>query len=214
MKNNKHKCLICKKLTSNNIYCSLKCKGVGFTGKGNPRYGKVGWNKGLTKKTDSRVAKQARCGIKNGNHKVNGGKWNGERWENYSKDNKKRIEICNKISESSKGKKYDYYNRAIRSKYGLEGFKDSNYRRHLNGLNFVKCKVCNKKIKVGGIDGIYVHHIDENRDNNKIDNLKFVCPKCHNLKEHDTTKNLEKGWKITHKKGYKQVRKNDNNIVC
>ena len=28
-----------------------------------------------------------------------------------------------------------------------------------------------------------VHHIDKNRGNNSLENLKLVCPKCH-VKEH------------------------------
>lgn len=37
-----------------------------------------------------------------------------------------------------------------------------------------KCSMCGKT------NNLFVHHIDENRDNN-INNLKTVCAKCHRL---------------------------------
>jgi hypothetical protein len=35
-----------------------------------------------------------------------------------------------------------------------------------------------------GIKNLLVHHIDRNRNNNKISNLRTVCAKCHHTIEH------------------------------
>lgn len=183
-----HFCQICAKplLRNKNQTCSIECANKLHSNKmkneGNPIYGKKAWNNGLTKDNDKRVAKQGAYSIKNGNHKSNGGKWYGI---NLLKEGtKEQIEkIKNKISKSHKGKKYNEYNRAIRSKYGLEGFKDSNYRIHIPNQKYINCQLCDKQlyIKGKGKNCIYVHHIDKNRINNSKNNLMFVCPKCHNL---------------------------------
>lgn len=31
----------------------------------------------------------------------------------------------------------------------------------------------------GSTDNLFVHHLDENRHNNELDNLRTVCAKCH-----------------------------------
>lgn len=42
-----------------------------------------------------------------------------------------------------------------------------------------ECEVCGDVVKVGGQDGIYVHHRDGDRSNNDEKNLMAVCPRCH-----------------------------------
>lgn len=42
------------------------------------------------------------------------------------------------------------------------------------GFDMTKCQICKKKGKV------FVHHIDENPYNNNLNNLRILCPKCHN----------------------------------
>ena len=39
-----------------------------------------------------------------------------------------------------------------------------------------KCSVCNYNEDVSILE---VHHIDENRKNNKLENLIILCPNCH-----------------------------------
>lgn len=41
-----------------------------------------------------------------------------------------------------------------------------------------QCKITDKRILI-------VHHIDENRKNNKSDNLAWLCHNCHRLVHHD-----------------------------
>jgi len=58
-----NKCKVCGKFTFNKNCCSVDCQNkhhsLMMKGEGNPQYRKTAWNKGLTKETDQRVAKQA-----------------------------------------------------------------------------------------------------------------------------------------------------------
>ena len=45
--------------------------------------------------------------------------------------------------------------------------------------------------KCGSIDDLQVHHIDENRNNNKSDNLIVLCRSCHSI-VHNRRKNILK----------------------
>jgi hypothetical protein len=50
------------------------------------------------------------------------------------------------------------------------------YRQKALNKKENQCNRCgyNQNIKI-----LQVHHIDENRDNNKLDNLEILCPNCH-----------------------------------
>lgn len=41
------------------------------------------------------------------------------------------------------------------------------------GLPFVKCELCEE------VKNIHLHHIDRNKNNNKIPNLILLCKECH-----------------------------------
>lgn len=191
-------CKICGKPTFNKMTCSVECQnkfhGQNMMGEKNPRFGEH-----LLFKTKMKIKNTNKEKYKH--EYINPMK--GKKRPDLIKLNKlPRTEITKKrLSESHKGKIYDDYNRAIRSKYGIDGFKDSNFRRYLKGFKKMECEDCGKECDVKGAykGSIYIHHRDGNHQNNKRENLKFVCPKCHNTIEHDCRKRfLEKGWKITH----------------
>ena len=50
-------------------------------------------------------------------------------------------------------------------------------RRQANGI----CTECRQGI-IGQLDFLDMHHIDQNRENNVIDNLIMICPNCHRKK--------------------------------
>lgn len=52
----------------------------------------------------------------------------------------------------------------------------SNYRTNAFNEYLHQCSVCGWNEDE---DCLEVHHIDENRDNNSLDNLIILCPNCH-----------------------------------
>ena len=60
------------------------------------------------------------------------------------------------------------------------------------GFNMEKCSICEAKEKV------IVHHVDENPKNNKLENLRVLCYKCHNqLHGHGVETRFKKGHKTS-----------------
>jgi DNA polymerase III delta prime subunit len=116
----------------------------------------------------------------------------------HTREARKKISLlASRPFEEKYGVERVYVERAKRSRYGVNGFKNSNYRRDLEKNDSEICVKCGGSFKTKGNDGIYVHHIDGNRENNKPENLLYVCPKCHNLKCHNTLKAfLKKGWEV------------------
>lgn len=205
-------CEVCGKITTNEKYCSMECKDKGhsdkMTGSGNPMYGKVSWAKGLTK-TDNPKINPGIFGDNNPSkrpevrEKIS--QSNFKRWDNMSEE--ERNGIFEKISQSKMGIDYDTLfgddaeeERAKRSRYPVEDFKNTGYRKKmLKGMNTICCEYCGIETKTSGIDGIYIHHEDGDHSNNVPDNLKPACPRCHNMKLHNHAEDwMHKGWAITH----------------
>lgn len=106
---------------------------------------------------------------------------------------KKEFEVSNRVGLNwiEKSGRYKYCSRdcANKSKKGKHFSKDTEftkdtvawdkhprfktgkwtYRRFLRS----SCEQCSSE------DNLFIHHVDENRENNKIDNLMTVCAKCH-----------------------------------
>lgn len=60
-----------------------------------------------------------------------------------------------------------------------------------NKVDISKCDVCSiKKEEITCKEGIHVHHKDNDRTNNKPENLQPVCPSCH-AKIHNTKEKLD-----------------------
>lgn len=54
-----------------------------------------------------------------------------------------------------------------------------NFRKHLLKERDFKCESCNRKTWNKKQIPLEIHHIDGNRTNNKLDNLKVLCCNCH-----------------------------------
>lgn len=65
-------------------------------------------------------------------------------------------------------------------KDGRSSFKGDIYRKIL--LASGRKQVC---VNCGETENLYVHHIDGNHNNNIIENLVWVCPRCHNTILHE-----------------------------
>lgn len=217
------RCEICKKYfimscyTKASRFCSMNCKNkahsILMTGEGNSMYSKDAWNKNKKIVDDIRIAKQGHPGDTNCSKRQEVNQKKSESLKRFYESEEGKnlaVRLGNHLSEIKTGKSFrelfpnlteeELEERRKQSSriYNESGiFKDSNYRRHLKNLDEVECCECHKIIKVGGQDGIYVHHKDSNHKNNKRENLEFVCPKCHNLKKHNTMNTFLKiGWEI------------------
>lgn len=206
-------CEICNKNTiKQKRFCSKQCVNKGhskdMTGINNPRHGTSGWNLGLTKEIDSRI--KGAVGDRNASKRP---EVNAKRSISLLKYNSSEVGKATniqkgiKLSKTKKGKSLEelYPNTSVEerrksfsSTYKSTGiFIDSNYRRYLKDLENIDCEICKESICVGGRSGIYVHHKDENHNNNERINLMFVCPKCHNIELHNVKDRfLKKGWNI------------------
>jgi replication factor C small subunit len=208
------KCEVCGSWTTKKNFCSMDCKNKGHSnrmqGNNNPAAGKPAWNNGLTKEDDERVAKQA-CTDNNCSKRPEVKEMRRAHQIKQWKDPIYRENITKKLSEVHAGKSWEEWHinltpeqleerrKQSSSSYRETGiYKNSTYREKMvAGLTEVECAKCHEMIKVGGIDGIYVHHKDGDHSHNVEENLEFNCPKCHNLESHDVmTTCLEKGWEI------------------
>lgn len=114
------------------------------------------------------------------------------------KDPKKLEEYLKKLSISGK-RKYEFgfinpmkgksLSEETKKKIGRTGPEHNNWKgghsegwyRKLMAENKVPA-IC---VDCGRTDKIHIHHKDKNHENNIIENLEFVCPKCHH-KRHPT----------------------------
>lgn len=89
-------------------------------------------------------------------------------------------------------------------KFTTNGKKNS-YREYKKKY----CEKCGKKEK------LIVHHIDGNRNNNKIKNLMTICESCHKI-EHKIVKNFHNAYKKMKRNKYgcfgKKIKWK--NIIC
>ena len=195
-------CEVCGEWTANNRFCSQSCKKDGhseeMSGSDNPRHGEAAWNRGLTKEDDPRVAAQANPGAANGNYD---GEYHGPNpWE----DPELAAKLREKISEAMSGRELsEDHRRAIGAgvvehhrgiEVDLEEYEPY-ARRIIRNQTTAECEICGEERRTEGRDGIYVHHIDGDRDNNAESNLMMVCPRCHNFVCHDRMPDVVEGWR-------------------
>ena len=92
----------------------------------------------------------------------------------YCEKNVKRLK-----SEINQSNKFNYCSRECGNKHKAQLSKkddSSAYRRNAFEHYENKCAICgyNKEIEL-----LEVHHKDENRKNNNLNNLIILCPLCH-----------------------------------
>jgi len=74
-----------------------------------------------------------------------------------------------------------------------KGINNNNYRNGIGMYKQFKETHCNR---CGTTNKLCVHHKDEDRTNNSLENLETVCRRCHAL-EHDVTSRLPKGKELS-----------------
>ena len=61
------------------------------------------------------------------------------------------------------------------------------------GLKFEKCEECGwAKISPGGYPPLELDHINGNHKDNRLENLRILCPNCHSLKPNHRGRNIGK----------------------
>lgn len=103
--------------------------------------------------------------------------------QKYSKDTMVRIRKDTLNDLKAMGKMGDTYNILIKDliKKNKKRKDLSNYYKLLKKLvkkYWIKCQSCPSR------RAIVVHHVDHNRKNNTIENLKFLCKQCHKNKHY------------------------------
>lgn len=84
--------------------------------------------------------------------------------------------FCSKSCQTNWRNKYYSGDKHANFKFGLH-----TYRRLLkNDPQKKECTLC----KTEDIRTLAVHHIDQNRKNNTVDNLSWLCHNCHHLVHH------------------------------
>lgn len=104
-------------------------------------------------------------------------------YDNPSKCDEVRAKISQNHADVSGEKNPMYMRRGEKAPQYIDGrnsFKGETYRKILLASGRKQeCEVCKTT------DKLSVHHIDGNHKNNALDNLTWVCYKCHNVVKHN-----------------------------
>jgi len=91
--------------------------------------------------------------------------------------------------------------------YKVSGNKMS--KKYFVKINGNVCEACGKQHLIGY--GLNIHHIDENRFNNSVENWKILCAKCHSATKEHNNQFMGKPLKSAYKELRKLVYARDDN---
>ena len=91
-------------------------------------------------------------------------------------------------------KDYEYSQRIDMWMNGNLGIKSRDFfRRYLTETHGYKCSCCSISEWNGKSIVLEIDHIDGNYENNKPENLRFICPNCHSQTDTYKARNMGKG---------------------
>ena len=91
-------------------------------------------------------------------------------------------------------REYEYSQRVSMWINGNYSTKSRNFfRRYLTETQGYKCSCCQISEWNGKSIVLEIDHIDGNSENNKPENLRFICPNCHSQTETYKARNIGKG---------------------
>ena len=91
-------------------------------------------------------------------------------------------------------KSHQYYERLDDWIFGKENPKARNFfKRYLTETYGYKCSCCSISEWNGKSIVLEIDHIDGNSDNNRPENLRFICPNCHSQTDTYKARNMGKG---------------------
>lgn len=94
------------------------------------------------------------------------------------------------IDKTRNKKKYDL-NDILEGKY--PGYSTSHLHDRLlsEGVKEYKCECCRRSEWMGHKIVLELHHIDGDHNNNKLENLQFLCSNCHSITDNFKSKKMK-----------------------
>ena len=107
----------------------------------------------------------------------------------------------NTFDKYSKQFNYKFKTKIPGTKYNLQDILDGKYpgysTSHLHnrllkeGIKEHKCECCGNTEWMGHKIVLELHHIDGDHNNNKLENLQFLCPNCHSITDNFKSKKMK-----------------------
>ena len=135
---------------------------------------------------------------------------------NKNSDGIKKAHIDGRVQSFPKNaylKGHDSFRKNLQEKYDLLEFDEKPFAEKTRIILYeqnYRCAICNIQDWCGQPLTLHLDHIDGNNDNEKRENLRYICPNCHSQTKTYCGKNIKN--KPVNKKELKKALDNSKNI--